>query len=643
MTDASALRLRLGAIGAALRAVDGTDRHEALSRVQSNAVVAMLQRVWANISPEDKAALALMIHNVDWYQGHDGPIMAILGRDSAAASNRQAQQKYTTFPEFFTQDTWSKLMPDDGEVPPSTACLHIIIQRVVRLGGCSVCERTTKLMSSMWVLITDPNAYKLSSFQLKAHHGYVKREYRTIADKFPRPDNHMDTLPNLPGDLARSHPQAYAKAYSTRAGDGPMRCPLDMTKLRDLDNRYRCRGVGSEKHAAQPMGGGQQGSGYAASGQLVPFAPSGGSQDDIRQMIAQQAQNMQQMQQMAMTAMSLVAGGRVGAGAGSAGDEMASFMETLEVFGNASRSGRHTTNPAGRRIAGPHLARASQPATDLADPLAADAADPLAADTLTAAPAAAARAPPAAAPAADAADPAAAAPADSAGAVALAAPANAPQTLAPSLKRTVDQAMDTMQAKREEAKAKSKAKRVMKRPAAKPAKEKKGDEEEEEGRDYADADEVAESADEAVDEGEDEDEDEDPPPTPAAKSSRATKKVLLSVGKRGEGDKAAKLSPPKTKAKKATKATNATSPKMKAAKVTPPKTKADTKPIDISDLAVLTKKTMNATTRECFTSKAYHTARKRAKHAGKSSDIMKALGRKAYAASAASWDKLKGS
>ena len=57
MTDASALRLRLGAIGAALRAVDGTDRHEALSRVQSNAVVAMLQRVWANISPEDKAAM----------------------------------------------------------------------------------------------------------------------------------------------------------------------------------------------------------------------------------------------------------------------------------------------------------------------------------------------------------------------------------------------------------------------------------------------------------------------------------------------------------------------------------------------------------------------------------------------------------
>ena len=111
-----------------------------------------------------------------------------------------------------------------------------------------------------------------------------------------------------------------------------------------------------------------------------------------------------------------------------------------------------------------------------------------------------------------------------------------------------------------------------------------------------------------------------PPPTPAAKGSLKTKKVT-----------------PKTKT------TNATSSKTKADKATPSKTKADKKPIDISDLAVLTKKMMKATTRECFTSKAYHAARKRAKHAGKSTDEMKELGRKAYAASAASWDRLTGS
>ena len=622
MSDAAQLRLRLGAIGAALRAVDGTDRHEALSRVQSNAVVAMLRRVWANISPDDKAALALMVFNVDWYQGHDGPILAILGRDSAEARARQSQQKYMSFVEFLTEDNWSKLMPEDGEVPPNTACLHIIIQRVVRLGGYNVCEKTSKLMTSMWLLICDPDVHKMTYFQLKANHGYVKKEYRAIADKCPKPDNYLDTLPNLPSDLARSHPQAYAKAYSTRAGDGPMRCPLDMAKLRDIDNRYRCRGAGAEKHAAQPMGGGPQGSGNAASSQLVPFAPSGGPHDDIRQLVSQQAQQMQQMQTMAMTCMSLVAGGRVGAGAGSAGDEMASFMETLEVFGNTPQTQRRRPN-AGRRIAGPHPARAPELAVDVTAP---DAADPPAAAPTGAAPAAA---PPAAAPDAAAAAPAAAAPAVNAGAVALAAPAAAPQDLAQSLKRTVDQAMNTMQAKREEAKDKAKAKRAMKKPAAAHGKAKQDDEED------ADADGGAESAEDAGDAGEDDDEDEVPPVTPAAKGTRRSKKVL-----RGAGDKGAKSSMPKTKADKTTKATP---PKTKADKASPPKTKADKKPIDISDLAVLTKKTMKATTRECFTSKAYHAARQRAKAAGKSADEMKDLGRKAYAASAASWDKLKDS
>ena len=104
-----------------------------------------------------------------------------------------------------------------------------------------------------------------------------------------------------------------------------------------------------------------------------------------------------------------------------------------------------------------------------------------------------------------------------------------------------------------------------------------------------------------------------PPRTPASKGTHKTKKVTPAHGKRGAGCNAAKLSPPKTKAVK--------------------------KPIDISDLAVLTK-TMNATTRECFTSKAYQAARKRAKDAGKSPDEMKILAREAYNASAASWDKL---
>ena len=108
-----------------------------------------------------------------------------------------------------------------------------------------------------------------------------------------------------------------------------MRCPLDMGKLREIDERYRCRGVGPN---SRPVGARPLGSGDAASSQLVTFGSSG--QDDIRQMVVQQSQQIQQMQTMAMNVMSLVAGGRVGAGAGTAGDEWPSLLDNLELFDN---------------------------------------------------------------------------------------------------------------------------------------------------------------------------------------------------------------------------------------------------------------------------------------------------------------------
>ena len=167
MSDAAAMRIRLGAIGAALRSAVGTDRHDAMSRVQANAVVAMLNRGWATLSSDDKAALAIMVNNVDWYAGHDMPILALLARDSASGNTRTAQQKYTSFVEFLTEDNWSKLLPADGDVPPSNACLNIIIQRVVRLGGYNAREFTTKLMTSMWLMICEPSVDRMSCFQLK--------------------------------------------------------------------------------------------------------------------------------------------------------------------------------------------------------------------------------------------------------------------------------------------------------------------------------------------------------------------------------------------------------------------------------------------------------------------------------------------
>ena len=142
---------------------------------------------------------------------------------------------------------------------------------------------------------------------------------------------------------------------------------------------------------------------------------------------------------------------------------------------------------------------------------------------------------------------------------------------------------------------------------------------------------------------------EDPRPTPQKKNAPKTKKEEPAHGKSSKATppkktdkkRKSKATPPKkTVTKPAPKATPPKKPDTKpASKATPPQ-KPDKKPIDISDLAVLTKKTMLSTSRECFTSKAYQAARKRARDAGKSPEEMKIDARKAYAAAAASWDNL---
>eukprot|EP00959_Pyramimonas_sp_CCMP1952_P473742 9502251-Pyramimonas_sp.AAC.1 len=185
-------------------------------------------------------------------------------------------------------------------------------------------------MTSLWLMLCDPSVDSMSFFQKKKQFLYVKREYRRIADKTPRlmMDQRIDTLPPLPDEFATLYPAAYNKAFSTRPGDGPMRCPLNMQRLLEIDNSYRCRGSGPELDFQR----GAQSS--ATSLALAPIEP----QSDIRQMLLQSQQQMQQMQAFAINAMQLVAGNRGGAAASGSGGAGNGLLENLEVFSQGARA-----------------------------------------------------------------------------------------------------------------------------------------------------------------------------------------------------------------------------------------------------------------------------------------------------------------
>ena len=258
-----------------------------MSQAQANAVLAMLHQAEAGeaLSPEDKADLCIRVSAVPWYEHHELPLLDELSSSAgASAYSREPQQVYLSFLEFFTQDNWTKLLEEE---PSSDATLNLIIARVIRLGGRNVCEHTKKLMTSLWLFLVEPDLMRLTYWHKKRQFDYLKKEYRRVVERTPRCPVKVKILPVSPEELAMKNPEVYNRAFSAQKGDGPMRCPLDLVKLRALDASYRCRGGGPGRDEAS-----------SSSSQLALNSTSGPANAQMelcRQMMVQQAQQMQVM------------------------------------------------------------------------------------------------------------------------------------------------------------------------------------------------------------------------------------------------------------------------------------------------------------------------------------------------------------
>ena len=282
------IRVRLGAVRALLDQHAGTPRHLHMSQAQSNAVLAMVRAAGPQLGAEDRATLSELVGAVQWFDDHGLAILRELTDvNVVSAVRREKQQQYLSFIEFFTEDNWDKMLDPDA---PSEAVKMIIINRLIRLGGTNVCEYTAKMANSLWMMLTEKDAENFTYFKKKSSFHHFKAEYRRVADKSPKALERISQLPMLPEQMAALHPAMYSKAFTSRPGDGPRRCPLDAAKLRGLDDSYKCRGGVPPAESA-------------SSHQLALVAPQGGQQDAYRQMLDQQGMQLQALQGLAMQLM----------------------------------------------------------------------------------------------------------------------------------------------------------------------------------------------------------------------------------------------------------------------------------------------------------------------------------------------------
>lgn len=237
----AAIASRVGAVRLALANGDGTLRFQSLSKVQGLALLEIIKDHRAQLSPLEKADLATLISGVNWCGDDGDALLACLA--GGEVFTRAKQQEYMMWPHFVTQALWDFLL--DPNIS-ADAKLTAITQHLERLGLRHLKEATSKLTTSIWLLLWHTAPEKLNYVQKQGWLSHVKKEMVRILSFAAHAKPYLPSLPATPAELFRLHPKVYRTAFSGEEGHAPVACPLDMSRVRALDSSYRCRGAGTD-------------------------------------------------------------------------------------------------------------------------------------------------------------------------------------------------------------------------------------------------------------------------------------------------------------------------------------------------------------------------------------------------------------
>ena len=103
------LRGRIGAAGLLLRSHPlGSSLHQAVSEVQANAVLSVLQSQGNQLTADEKARLSTMVVSSAFAEKDTLAIVSLMNKQSV---NRRAGQDMTAFPYYLSQSEWHSSTP----------------------------------------------------------------------------------------------------------------------------------------------------------------------------------------------------------------------------------------------------------------------------------------------------------------------------------------------------------------------------------------------------------------------------------------------------------------------------------------------------------------------------------------------------
>ena len=240
----SKIRARIGVSRLVLEQYARTDRWYQCSHVQSTALISLIQTL-NGVDAPTLADLCQLAGAVQW-AGQDGQkvleafstaMLPAATRDSIRA--RRPVQNYKSCLEYFEQREWNQLFDRNCT---AGAKLDIIIQKIVKLGGRTIDEPSSKLGTSAYLMLTETpdKLFAMSETCKNAVHNYLKSEFKRKASKSHNALTHMLELPPSPSTLLVKHPAIYREAFLD-SDTKPVPCQLPLHQLTILNASYACR------------------------------------------------------------------------------------------------------------------------------------------------------------------------------------------------------------------------------------------------------------------------------------------------------------------------------------------------------------------------------------------------------------------
>jgi hypothetical protein len=264
--------------------------HAAASTTQMRSVLHLLND--APLTDMECAEAMRLLLQCTWH-GSDGEVIseAILAKSSTQTragtkrKEKSSMQDYKAFADFLTEDDWAALQ---SEKISANVKRDRIVMRLASLGCRNPDERTSKLVTSIMVMVTAPwsdcqNMAACTKVQMMKA---FKEEFKRYARWLPAPTTWLHTLPNCVEEFRSKHADMVAPAY----GDAvPVKCQLDWHKLQVLNNSFKCRGIAAAGNSLVPHSATQQ---QAVTGQVEQFG------NMLMQGMSQMYQQQQQMMEL---------------------------------------------------------------------------------------------------------------------------------------------------------------------------------------------------------------------------------------------------------------------------------------------------------------------------------------------------------